>query len=470
MAFDFGNFGARLFGGGLLSNGQPSVAPQLQSQAGNMALMNAAAALLRAKDTPNSSLSGALGNAILAGQQGYQGALTNDLQRQFLQTKGDYMGAQTNALKQKAAHDAAVLKTIQDVTSNVMGGAAPTAVPAVVSPDMGPVNGVQTFPAVDRPDVPGVDIGSGQTPPMYNPPTITSATPPATDPAKSMMNPAQRTITAPPNAPATLNAGKLRQIAAQLAQRGLTEQAQQYSKLADSLDGKQTGIMQNLVAAGYQPGTPEYRQAMRDYLRKGGTTVNVQTAGNAFDKEFGKQNADEFFKQRGAAQDAVSSLQNNQQARKLLDSGVITGFGAPFATGFGNALERVGIHLANNPVANTQAYTALRAQEVGRLIKMFGSGTGLSDADREYATKAAAGDVTMDEKAIRRLLDISDRANRAIIERYNRQAAAVDPRLSPYPLTVEMPSVSSPPQPAAPAAPAAPPAQSSGDIKFLGFE
>ena len=41
------------------------------------------------------------------------------------------------------------------------------------------------------------------------------------------------------------------------------------------------------------------------------------------------------------------------------------------------------------------------AGNVGRLIKQFGAGTGLSDADRQYAEKMAGGKITLDVKALK---------------------------------------------------------------------
>jgi len=38
---------------------------------------------------------------------------------------------------------------------------------------------------------------------------------------------------------------------------------------------KPTGVMQNLLAAGYKEGTPEYQQAMKDYLSKAQTQINM---------------------------------------------------------------------------------------------------------------------------------------------------------------------------------------------------
>ena len=78
------------------------------------------------------------------------------------------------------------------------------------------------------------------------------------------------------------------------------------------------------------------------------------------------------------------------------------------------------------------------AQNVGRIIKQFGAGTGLSNADREYAEKMAGGKITLDRKAIERILDINERAARNVITLHNKRASEVK---SNIPLTVEIPPV-----------------------------
>lgn len=168
--------------------------------------------------------------------------------------------------------------------------------------------------------------------------------------------------------------------------------------------------------------------------------VSVDTSEESFAKEFGKVNAIQFFERRKSAQDAVVSLQGNTEARKLLDSGVITGKGAEFITGFNNFLiERLGFNVSKDEVANTEAFLAAQAKQVAGIIKAFGAGTGLSDADREFAEKAAGGKITMTEQSIRRILAINDRASRNVITLFNKEAKEIDPELSPFPLGVELP-------------------------------
>ena len=51
---------------------------------------------------------------------------------------------------------------------------------------------------------------------------------------------------------------------------------------------------------------------------------------------------------------------------------------------------------------------------------MFGSGTGLSDKDREYAQQMAAGEITMDEASMRWLLEAERKMATQIIEKHDK--------------------------------------------------
>ena len=170
------------------------------------------------------------------------------------------------------------------------------------------------------------------------------------------------------------------------------------------------------------------------------TNLTVNTAENALAKGIGTKASEELFTRRNAAQDAVASVEANKQAMEILNQGVITGPGADFRLEFGKVLQKLGINYADDAIANTEAFSATRAKEIGRIIKLFGSGTGLSDADREYASKAAAGEISMNEASIRKILEISNKQSKWVIERYNQDASKVDPKLSPFPLTIDTPN------------------------------
>jgi hypothetical protein len=76
------------------------------------------------------------------------------------------------------------------------------------------------------------------------------------------------------------------------------------------------------------------------------------------------------------------------------------------------------------------------AGNVGKLIKQFGAGTGLSDADREFAKDMAGGRISLDSKAINRILDINEKAARNTITRHNKDVKGIKTNI---PLEVEMP-------------------------------
>ena len=125
-----------------------------------------------------------------------------------------------------------------------------------------------------------------------------------------------------------------------------------------------------------------------------------------------------------AAQEAQLSLANNTQSTGLIDNNIISGAFGTLTLNISNALITAGLidegSTAAATVANTQAYMSTRAIEVGRIIKLFGAGTGLSDADREYAEKIVAGNITMTEEAMRRLLAMSKIATTNVIMEFDK--------------------------------------------------
>ena len=172
------------------------------------------------------------------------------------------------------------------------------------------------------------------------------------------------------------------------------------------------------------------------------TKVILPEQEKEFEKELGGGQAKAIIKSREGAEDAASILQTNQVGRDILNSGAITGAGADFFVGLNQGLKTAGIDAGyGDAAANSQAYGATMASNVGKLIKQYGAGTGLSDADREFATKAAAGSVNMDEKAIRRVLDINDRAARNIITGHNKKVEGIKTNI---PLKIEIPSAPAP--------------------------
>jgi hypothetical protein len=200
------------------------------------------------------------------------------------------------------------------------------------------------------------------------------------------------------------------------------------------------------------PGDPrrlDYLAAIRketQFAPPASTTVVMPAQENTFEVGLGKGQSDRILANQVVAQDAAAILETNQIGRDLLKSGAITGTGANFLVGFNNALKQAGVDFGYADAAsNSQAYAAAMGANVGRIIKQFGAGTGLSDADREYAAQIAGGKIGLTEASLRKILDINDRVANRIIDLHNKNVSGIKTNI---PLTVQRP-ISIAPQPAA---------------------
>jgi hypothetical protein len=164
--------------------------------------------------------------------------------------------------------------------------------------------------------------------------------------------------------------------------------------------------------------------------------VKLSEQEKGFEGDLGKGQAKRVLEDKDKAEDARDMLSTVSIGRDILKSGAITGAGADFFVGFNQALKTAGIDAGYaDASANSQAYSANMAQNVGKLIKLFGAGTGLSDADRAYAEKMAGGKIALDRKALEKILDITERASRNVIKRYNKNVKGIKTNI---PLEVEL--------------------------------
>jgi hypothetical protein len=69
--------------------------------------------------------------------------------------------------------------------------------------------------------------------------------------------------------------------------------------------------------------------------------------------------------------------------------------------------------------SDPEVFMAMAGRSVMGVIKNLGSGSGISDADREYAAKAMGGQITLNRDSINRLLDIQQRAVLRGVELHN---------------------------------------------------
>jgi len=118
-----------------------------------------------------------------------------------------------------------------------------------------------------------------------------------------------------------------------------------------------------------------------------------------------------------AARDDISAI---HRSREELDQkgGVFSGAFADKKLYLAKVAETLGIPDAGR-IANTEAYGAAIGSRVASMVKAFGSGTAISDGDRRFAAAMAGGQVTLDEKSMRRILDIGEQAARGKIDQHN---------------------------------------------------
>ena len=153
--------------------------------------------------------------------------------------------------------------------------------------------------------------------------------------------------------------------------------------------------------------------------------MNIGTAGGKFVDQLHEGVADDVLARRTAAADAASLIGIINEGRAILDDGAITGIGAPSIVAGIKLAERLGIEVPVDAADNSQAFKAMMGNAVGKIIKQFGAGTGLSDADRQYAEQIVGGDITLNEAALRRILDIGERSARATVQGWQEEVPRI---------------------------------------------
>ena len=232
---------------------------------------------------------------------------------------------------------------------------------------------------------------------------------------------------------------------AQTRQGILADMKQKYAQIPETPESVMKygqEMTMRLMQAGDMQGAAAASQILGQFQPKS-PLVTVQT-GDPNKNPFIKQYATKLMDDKTKAESAVKLMQNTREMKALMDEGMVTGFGAKFITSLGRAANQLGFD-AGTEVDNAQAYYAAAAQNTAQIIKEFGAGTGLSDADREYAERAAAGDITMTEKSLRKIIDINMRAARNAIKRYNRNVDRVPKDyLQGLDMKIEIPDVEVP--------------------------
>ena len=141
---------------------------------------------------------------------------------------------------------------------------------------------------------------------------------------------------------------------------------------------------------------------------------------NELTSKLASEGVKDFRVVTGAARDAYRALDVNRSRLKILDENPELITGGRLAQLTTDALITLGSSLGIEipATANAEAAQALIAQgveAVGQSIKAFGAGTGLSDADREFAKLGAGATQELTAANIRRMIELAnEKAEEAI--------------------------------------------------------
>ena len=158
--------------------------------------------------------------------------------------------------------------------------------------------------------------------------------------------------------------------------------------------------------------------------KKAAAESRVQTIEDELGKAIAGIEIASLTELRAGVDEAQDMMFQNEQALKLIDEGIYSGAFADVQLGLAKVGAKLGF-VGSDQIAATEAFMAQRAAAVAQIIKDFGAGTGLSDADREYALKAAGGEITMTAQAMRYIMAMSEVASRRTFGLYNDRVAQI---------------------------------------------
>jgi hypothetical protein len=190
-------------------------------------------------------------------------------------------------------------------------------------------------------------------------------------------------------------------------------------KQTDDLREYDTYVKQE-QAAGRKP--EDFTPWMRGNKKAGASTSTV-TVGGGTDAQVFTQMTEGAVSARSAA----AGLTSLREARKAVEGGIISGAGAEARLG----LQKVGALLGiadPTKITNTETLRAAIAPQIAAVMKQTVGSVQISNADREFAEKAAGGSIALDESSIRRVLDIMERANKVVIDGHRQKLDVVYPK------------------------------------------
>lgn len=156
--------------------------------------------------------------------------------------------------------------------------------------------------------------------------------------------------------------------------------------------------------------------------------TNINMPSKKFGETIGEKAATRLDTYRENAEQAARGVDTNARLRPLLsDKNFISGTLADARLAVAKA--------AGIDVSATESFLAGMAEQVAARIKAFGTGTGLSNADRDYALAWAGGKPDLSTKGIARIMRINDQSADEVMRKYNKEReflAKTEPQILNY--------------------------------------
>jgi hypothetical protein len=192
-------------------------------------------------------------------------------------------------------------------------------------------------------------------------------------------------------------------------------------------DPKYSALGQQLIDAGFVPGTPEFQAEMRKHLEadvkgkskgSGNVTIGAINTGVPIDpKKTGEAAGTEVGKKIGNIEDQYSARDSIGEAITKLDKGIFAGLYGPETMAVAKATSK------NNPkVINTEEFMSYIGNVVIPRLKDFGGND--SEEELKYLQKVIGGNQRLEPASIKNILRSAERKINRNIERIQRQSQA----------------------------------------------
>jgi hypothetical protein len=194
-------------------------------------------------------------------------------------------------------------------------------------------------------------------------------------------------------------------------------------------DGKVVDYRVNETGLVWDRDTDRWTEASQLGLQPAPPQVQkIQNITAGMGDELAKVGAKSFSELAENAGKSAAALSTINRSLPTIDN-MFTGAGAEIKLNIARYAEAMGLSgkyiVDPASIVDTEAYMANAGQRVAEYIVNLGAGTGLSDADREYAQEVVAGKITVSAETLKRLLKELKQGAQNKINRYKQTRSRV---------------------------------------------